>query len=90
MTFFVCLLLWLLIWFTAFDSGASAKVISYLSIVTHFDNFAKGVLDPGRYLQPVDDLPGVIHYLAIDGIAAVVVMTFAAASTIYRKKDILI
>ncbi len=44
-TFFVCLLLWLLSWFTAFDSGASAQVISYLSIVTHFDNFAKGVLD---------------------------------------------
>ncbi len=44
-TIFVCLLLWLLSWFTAFDSGASAQVISYLSIVTHFDNFAKGVLD---------------------------------------------
>jgi ABC-2 type transport system permease protein len=44
-TFFVCLLLWLLSWVTAFDSGASASVINYLSIVTHFDNFAKGVLD---------------------------------------------
>jgi ABC-2 type transport system permease protein len=44
-TFFVCLLLWLLSWFTAFDSGATASVINYLSIVTHFDNFAKGVVD---------------------------------------------
>jgi len=44
-TFFVCLLLWLLSWFTAFDSGATASVISYLSIVTHFENFGKGVLD---------------------------------------------
>ena len=44
-TFFVCLLLWLLSWFTAFDSGASASVVNYLSIVTHFENFAKGVLD---------------------------------------------
>jgi len=44
-TFFVCLLLWLLSWVTAFDSGASASVINYLSIVTHFENFAKGVLD---------------------------------------------
>jgi len=44
-TFFVCLLLWLLSWFTAFDSSASAQVVNYLSIVTHFDNFAKGVLD---------------------------------------------
>ena len=44
-TFFVCLLLWLLSWFTAFDSSATASVINYLSIVTHFDNFAKGLLD---------------------------------------------
>lgn len=44
-TFFVCLLLWLLSWFTAFDSSAMAKVINYLSIVTHFENFSKGVLD---------------------------------------------
>jgi ABC-2 type transport system permease protein len=44
-TFFVCLLLWLLSWFTAFDATGWAQVINYLSIVTHFDNFAKGVLD---------------------------------------------
>jgi ABC-2 type transport system permease protein len=44
-TFFVCLLLWLLSWFTAFDSGVSSQIINYLSIVTHFDNFSKGVID---------------------------------------------
>jgi ABC-2 type transport system permease protein len=44
-TFFVCLLLWLLSWATAFDNSASVQVINYLSIVTHFENFAKGVLD---------------------------------------------
>jgi len=44
-TFFVSLLLWLLSWFTAFDSGAFASVINYLSIVTHMDNFSKGVID---------------------------------------------
>ncbi|HYW48674.1 MAG TPA: ABC transporter permease [Bryobacteraceae bacterium] len=44
-TFFVCLMLWLLSWFTAFDSGASASVVNYLSIVTHFENFNRGVLD---------------------------------------------
>ncbi len=44
-TFFVCLLLWLLSWFTAFDATGWAQVVNYLSIVTHFDNFAKGVLD---------------------------------------------
>lgn len=44
-TFFVSLLLWLLSWFTAFDSGWFAQAINYLSIVTHMDNFSKGVLD---------------------------------------------
>jgi len=44
-TFFVCLLLWVLSWSTAFDSGNMSQVINYLSIVTHFENFAKGVLD---------------------------------------------
>ncbi|HWQ55756.1 MAG TPA: ABC transporter permease subunit [Bryobacteraceae bacterium] len=44
-TFFVCLLLWLLSWFTAFDTTGWATVINYLSIVTHFDTFSKGVLD---------------------------------------------
>jgi ABC-2 type transport system permease protein len=43
-TFFVCLLLWLLSWFTAYDSGAVAQVVNYISIVTHFENFSKGVL----------------------------------------------
>ncbi|HWB84720.1 MAG TPA: ABC transporter permease subunit [Bryobacteraceae bacterium] len=44
-TFFVCLLLWLLSWFTAFDNSVTGQVVNYLSIVTHFDNFGKGVLD---------------------------------------------
>ena len=44
-TFFTCLLLWLLSWFTAFDATVPAQVVNYLSIVTHFENFGKGVLD---------------------------------------------
>jgi ABC-2 type transport system permease protein len=44
-TFFVCLLLWLLSWFTEFSAGAFSQALNYVSIVTHFDNFAKGVLD---------------------------------------------
>jgi ABC-2 type transport system permease protein len=44
-TFFVCLLLWLLSWFTAFDATVPAQVVNYVSIVTHFENFGKGVLD---------------------------------------------
>jgi ABC-2 type transport system permease protein len=43
-TFFLCLFLYLLNWFTAFDSGPVSQVISYLSIVTHLDNFSKGLL----------------------------------------------
>jgi ABC-2 type transport system permease protein len=43
-TFFVCLLLWLLSWFTAFDSSGFSQVINYLSIVTHFENLSKGIL----------------------------------------------
>ena len=44
-TFFVCLLLWMLSVATAFDSSAMAQVLNYCSIVTHFENFSKGVLD---------------------------------------------
>jgi ABC-2 type transport system permease protein len=44
-TFFVCLLLWLLNWATSFDSTGWASVINYLSIVTHFDNFSKGLIE---------------------------------------------
>jgi ABC-2 type transport system permease protein len=44
-TFFVCLLLWLLNWATSFDTTGWSAVINYLSIVTHFDNFSKGVIE---------------------------------------------
>jgi ABC-2 type transport system permease protein len=43
-TFFVCLLLWLLNWMTSFDTGTLSTVVNYLSIITHFDNFSKGLL----------------------------------------------
>jgi ABC-2 type transport system permease protein len=44
-TFFVSLLLWLLSWSTAFDSSWAPQLLNYLSIVTHFENFGKGVID---------------------------------------------
>jgi ABC-2 type transport system permease protein len=44
-TFFVSLLLWLLSWFTAYDTGAGYQILNYICIVTHFENFSKGVLD---------------------------------------------
>jgi len=43
-TFFVCLLLWLLSWFTAFDNSSVGSIVNYLSIVTHFENFSRGIL----------------------------------------------
>jgi gliding motility-associated transport system permease protein len=44
-TFAVCLMLWVLDWVSAYDQSAWAKVVSYLSVVTHFEPFAKGVID---------------------------------------------
>jgi ABC-2 type transport system permease protein len=43
--FAVFLLLFVLDWVTAYSSGTASRVISYLSLTTHFDNFAKGVID---------------------------------------------
>ncbi len=44
-TFAVCLLLWVLDWVSAFETAAWAKVVAYLSVLTHFESFAKGVID---------------------------------------------
>ncbi|MGH9631040.1 MAG: ABC transporter permease subunit [Bryobacteraceae bacterium] len=44
-TFAVCLLLWVLDWVSAYETAAWAKAVSYLSVVTHFEAFAKGVID---------------------------------------------
>ena len=47
LTFGVFLLLWVLDWVSSTSSGTStpSKVLAYLSITTHFEPFAKGVLD---------------------------------------------
>jgi ABC-2 type transport system permease protein len=44
-TFAVCLLLWVLDWVSSYETAAWAQVLSYLSVVTHFETFAKGVLE---------------------------------------------
>jgi ABC-2 type transport system permease protein len=44
-TFAVCLLLWVFDWVTAYEMATWAKVMGYMSVVTHFETFAKGVLD---------------------------------------------
>ena len=43
-TFGVCLLLWVLEWVSGYDSATYARVMAYLSVLTHFESFAKGVL----------------------------------------------
>jgi ABC-2 type transport system permease protein len=43
----VFLLLFLLDWVTAYSSGAAGRVMSFLALTTHFDNFSKGVINLG-------------------------------------------
>ena len=43
----VFLLLYVLDWTSAYSSSAVGKVLSYMSLPTHFDNFTKGVIDSG-------------------------------------------
>ncbi len=44
-TFGVCLLLWVLEWVSGYETAKWARVLAYMSVITHFESFAKGVLD---------------------------------------------
>src|SRR5271155_3062673 len=44
-TFGVCLLLWVLEWVSGYETATWAKVLAYFSVITHYESFAKGVLD---------------------------------------------
>jgi ABC-2 type transport system permease protein len=44
-TFGVCLLLWALDWVSGYETATWARVLAYISVLTHFEPFAKGVLD---------------------------------------------
>ncbi len=44
-TFAVCLLLWVLDWVSSYEQAAWAKVVSYMSVLTHFEPFSKGIID---------------------------------------------
>ncbi len=52
------LLLYVLDWITEYSSGAVGRVLSYMALTTHFDNFAKGVID----------LSDVVFYLSVTGL----------------------
>lgn len=44
-TFGVCLLLWVLDWVSGYETAMWAQVLSYLSVITHFESFGRGVVD---------------------------------------------
>ena len=44
-TFGVLLLLWVASWPVQFETATWAQVLSYICVITHFDSFAKGVID---------------------------------------------
>jgi len=44
-TFGVCLMLWVLEWVAGYETAAWAKVLAYFSVISHFESFAKGVVD---------------------------------------------
>src|SRR6266853_1560715 len=43
-TFGVCLLLWVLEWVSGYETATWARVMSYMSVITHFESFSKGLL----------------------------------------------
>lgn len=49
------LLLYVLDWSTAYSSSTVSRVLAYMSLTTHFDNFARGVID----------LSDVVYYLSV-------------------------
>lgn len=55
LTFGLFLLLWVMDWVSSYSTGTAGKVIAYLSITTHFETFAKGVLG----------LKDAIYYLSV-------------------------
>lgn len=43
-TFALCLMLWVFSWVSSYNSAAWAQVLAYLSIISHYDSFGRGVL----------------------------------------------
>ena len=53
LTFSVFLLLWIISWIGSISSGMVTDVTSYLSIIEHFDDFSKGVIDTSHIIYYV-------------------------------------
>jgi ABC-2 type transport system permease protein len=43
-TFAACLLLWVFAWVSSYNAAGWAETLSYLSIITHYESFGRGVL----------------------------------------------
>lgn len=54
-SFSVFLLLFVLNWVNSYSSGLVGRVLDYMSLTTHFDNFSKGVID----------LSDVVYYVSV-------------------------
>src|SRR5246127_769784 len=44
-TFGVCLLLWVLEWVSGYETSTWAQVLAYMSVVTHFEAFGRGMIN---------------------------------------------
>ena len=53
-TFGILLLLWVIGWSAEYVGGAWGRVLSHLSLLDHFDTFARGVLDTKDVIYYVD------------------------------------
>ncbi len=53
LTFGIFLLLWVIDWIGSFLGPSGEKIVNYLSITRHFDDFAKGVIDTAHLVYYV-------------------------------------
>jgi ABC-2 type transport system permease protein len=54
LTFGVLLLFWVIGWSADYAGGVAGKILSHLSIVEHYESFARGVLDTRDVLYYVN------------------------------------
>ena len=75
-TFGVCLLLWVLDWVSGYETATWAKVLSYLSVITHFRIFRRRacLIRKTLVLLSHRDFPGTVLHRALHGIAALEVI----------------
>ena len=74
-TFGVCLLLWVLEWVSGYETATWAQVLSYMSVITHFESFGQGrARFQRRSFLSHRDFPGTVLHRALHGIAALEVV----------------